>query len=177
MALAHRSMYLVLASFVITLNCSNEGNQDHESQVVEERGSQMVSDDPNRAGPDGHPIIFTVIEMADDTVRVRELIEAGADIEARGYGQGTPILMAAIGEKWRVVEVLLEAGADPMIPDEFGFTVTYMAATSRLRPESVNGQALDRVREVLEERGIIEIVVPPREVEQMMEEGSWPPAH
>lgn len=175
MAVAHRSMRLVLAVFVFTLSCSNEVSRDQERDVAEERRSQMFSDDPNRAGPDGHPIIFTVIEKADDTVRVRELIEAGANIEARGYGQGTPILMAAISENWRVVEVLLEAGADPMIPDEFGFTVTYMAATSRLRPESLEGQALDRVREVLEDRGIIGIVVPPREVEKMMEEGSWPP--
>ena len=139
-------------------------------------GGEMFLKDPNRAGPDGHPIIFTEMERMN-LPKVRRLIKAGADIEAKGYAQGTPILLAAVSENWLAVEILLEAGADPMVTDQFGMTVTWLAATSRLLPESEQGQALDRVRHVLNERGIIGIVVDPREVTTMHEEGRWPPEH
>ena len=136
-------------------------------------GISMFFKDPNRVGPDGHPIIFTEMERGN-LREVRRLIKAGADIEAKGYAQGTPILLGAVSENWLAVEILLEAGADPMISDQFGMTVTWLAATSRLRPESEQGQALDRVRDVLNERGIIGIVVHPREVTKMREAGNWP---
>ena len=134
----------------------------------------MADDDPNRPGPDGHPILFTVIEMRD-RAQVRALIAAGADIEALGFARATPVVIAALGSNWRIVEVLLQAGANPLAADEQGFTVPYLAANSRLRPETEEGQALDRVRAMLNERGVIGVVVHPDKVEQMLEEGRWPP--
>ena len=144
------------------------GCQHHEGE--------MFFQDPNRAGPDGHPIIFTEMERMN-LRKVRRLIKVGADLEAKGYAQGTPILLAAVSENWLAAEILLEAGADPMVTDQFGMTVTWLAATSRLLPESAQGQALDRVRHVLNERAIIGIVIHPREVTTMLEEGRWPPEY
>lgn len=155
--------------------CQEDSGQPSNTTQETKRETSMPSDnDPNAPGPDGHPQIFTFVERGEFE-KVQELIRAGANLEARGYAQGTPLLIAAMGENWRMVELLLQAGAEPLAADEMGFTVPWVAATSRIRPETEGGQALDRVRKILNDRGIIGIVVQPREVEQMLAEGRWPP--
>jgi hypothetical protein len=129
---------------------------------------------PDAPGRAGHPQIFEAIEDGD-LDRVKRLIASGANLEARGYAQKTPILKAAMTHNWTMAEMLLAAGADPMVPDEFGITVTAVAARSRLRPESDEGLALDRVRAVLTERGLISLVFRPDQVREMVREGLWPP--
>lgn len=131
-------------------------------------------DNPNAPGREGYPQIFEAIGDRDRD-RVARLIASGADVEARGYGQGTPILKAALTHNWVMAEMLLEAGADPMVPDEFGITLPAVAARSRLKPESDEGQALARVRAVLADRGLITLVFSPDQVRMMMAEGRWPP--
>jgi len=50
---------------------------------------------------------------------VRYLLEMGADIEGRGgRGGATPINIAAFRDQLEVVKLLLEHGADPLVPDE-----------------------------------------------------------
>jgi len=129
---------------------------------------------PNAIGRDGHPQIFEAIEDSDQA-RARRLITAGANIEARGYGQGTPILKAALTDNWIIAEMLLEAGADPMVPDEFGLIFTRVASRANLKSESDEGQALTRIRAILTERGLISLVFTPEEVRTMVEAGEWPP--
>ncbi|MDD7973237.1 ankyrin repeat domain-containing protein [Roseinatronobacter alkalisoli] len=131
-------------------------------------------ENPDASGPDGHPQIFTAFERMEIR-KVQDLIAAGANLNARGNAQGTPLLIAAKGENWQTVEVLLHAGAEPLAADVTGFTVLWVAATSRIRPETKGGQALNRVRQILNDRGIIRIVLPPREVERLLAEGRWPP--
>lgn len=131
-------------------------------------------DNPDAAARDGHPQIFEAIEDRDRD-RVARLIASGADIEARGYGQGTPILKAALTHNWIMAEMLLEAGADPIVPDEFGITLPAVAARSQLKPESEEGQALARLRAILADRGLIAMVFPPDQVRKMVAEGRWPP--
>lgn len=133
-----------------------------------------IIETPDAPGREGHPQIFEAIEDRDRD-RVARLIASGANLEARGFGQRTPILKAAMTHNWTMAEMLLEAGADPMVPDEFGITLTSVAARSRLKPESEEGQALARVRAVLADRGQIELVFPPAQVREMVAEGRWPP--
>lgn len=165
----------VLAVLILLLgSCKEDDTTANGAGEQSEQGATMSANDPNRPGPDGHPIIFTEIERRDPG-RVQALIDAGADIEAKGFASGTPILLAAVSSNWRIAELLLAAGADPLIADTTGMTVLWLAAHSRLRPETEEGQALDRVRKVLNDRGIIGIVIPPREVAKMKAEGRWPP--
>lgn len=165
----------VLAVLVLLLgSCKEDDTASTGTDEQNEQVDSMSANDPNRAGPDGHPIIFTEIERRDPG-RVQALIDAGADIEAKGFASGTPILLAAVSANWRIAELLLAAGADPLIADTTGMTVMWLAAHSRLRPETEEGQALDRVRQVLNDRGIIGLVFPPRDVAKMKAEGQWPP--
>ncbi len=165
----------MVAIGLLLSGCQEESSQPSNATNDTKRESSMPSDnDPNAPGPDGHPAIFTAVERGD-TRKVTELIAAGANIEARGYAQGTPLLIAAMGENWPMVELLLQAGAEPLAADEMGFTVPWVAATSRIRPETDDGQALNRVRQILNDRGVIGIVVQPRDVERLLAEGRWPP--
>lgn len=110
-----------------------------------------------------------------DRARVARLIASGANLEARGYAQGTPILKAAMTHNWAMVEMLMAAGADPLVPNEFGITLPAVAARSRLKLESDEGQALVRVRSILADRGLISMVFTPQQVRAMMLDGRWPP--
>lgn len=134
-----------------------------------------IPDNPDAPGREGYPQIFEAIENRDHD-RVARLIASGADLEARGFGQSTPILKAALTHNWTMVEMLLAAGADPMVPDEFGITLPAVAARSRLKPDSKEGKALARVRAGLADRGLITLVFPPDQVRRMVAEGRWPPA-
>ena len=130
--------------------------------------------DSDAPGREGHPQIFEAIEDRNHD-RVARLIASGVNVEARGFGQRTPILKAAMTHSWTIAEMLLAAGADPMVPDEFGITLPAVAARSRLKPESDEGQALARVWAILAERGLIGLVFPPDQVRTMVAEGRWPP--
>ena len=77
---------------------------------------------------------------ADDVARMKELIAAGADVDARGKGNMTPLLWAFVDNKPERFRLLLEAGANPnvYIESDFGIrqafspgdSVTHMACRS-----------------------------------------------
>lgn len=86
-----------------------------------------------------------VVELCDaiaanDLDAIRKLIAAGADVNARGKGNMTPLLWAFPDEKPERFRLLLEAGADPNVYTESDFgdprafqpgdTVTHMASRS-----------------------------------------------
>lgn len=50
---------------------------------------------------------------------VSRLIKQGADVNKRHTLGWTPLLVAAVNEHYDIVEILLEAGADPNLPDNF----------------------------------------------------------
>ena len=55
---------------------------------------------------------------ANDLDRMRQLIAAGADVNAKGKGNMTPLLWAFFDEKPERFRMLLEAGADPNVPSK-----------------------------------------------------------
>ena len=77
---------------------------------------------------------------ANDVARMKELIVAGADVNARGKGNMTPLLWAFVDNKPERFRLLLEAGANPnvYIESDFGIrqafspgdSVTHMACRS-----------------------------------------------
>lgn len=134
-----------------------------------------IIENPDAPGREGHPQIHEAIEDRDRD-RVARLIVSGANIEALGFSRTSPILKAALTHNWVMVEMLLDAGADPMVPSYSGITLPAVAARSNLKPESDEGQALARVRAILADRGLIGLVFPPAQVRAMVAEGRWPPA-
>ena len=77
---------------------------------------------------------------ANDVARMKALIAAGADVNARGKGNMTPLLWAFVDNKPERFRLLLEAGANPnvYIDSDFGIrrafspgdSVTHMACRS-----------------------------------------------
>lgn len=88
------------------------------------------------------PQVITLCDAiaADDVARMKELIAAGADVNARGKGNMTPLLWAFVDNKPERFRLLLEAGANPNVYIESDFgnrqafspgdSVTHMACRS-----------------------------------------------
>ena len=69
------------------------------------------------------PIFAAILGRRPENVRI--LIKAGADINARDTGGGTPLVAADRTCCYDVMYVLLEAGADFRAKDKLGHTVLY----------------------------------------------------
>ncbi|KGI78071.1 ankyrin repeat domain-containing protein [Oleiagrimonas soli] len=130
--------------------------------------------DPNAKGPNHWPVIFDAIE-AEDHARVEALLNDGADIEIAGFQGATPVLAAAIIDDWPMVLYLLHRGARADVADRRGFTLPYLAATSRVDLHSRYGKALLETRKILDQRGLAQYGYAPEQVRRMMHEGTWPP--
>lgn len=65
------------------------------------------------AEPDVQVLALLMAAGNGDTNRVRELVQNGADIDARALGQGTALIQAVRSRNLATVDTLLELGADP----------------------------------------------------------------
>jgi ankyrin repeat protein len=74
------------------------------------------------------PDAFYMAALAGETDRVREMIEAGADLHARAELGDTALHGAANGGREDIVRLLLEAGADPNARGATGATPLMRAA-------------------------------------------------
>eukprot|EP00636_Phaeomonas_parva_P015782 CAMPEP_0118873946 /NCGR_PEP_ID=MMETSP1163-20130328/15565_1 /TAXON_ID=124430 /ORGANISM="Phaeomonas parva, Strain CCMP2877" /LENGTH=164 /DNA_ID=CAMNT_0006809269 /DNA_START=44 /DNA_END=538 /DNA_ORIENTATION=+ len=63
----------------------------------------------------------------NDIEEIQRLLAEGADINALGPGQQTPLLSGVLVGRKEAVEALLEAGADLTIPEKDGYTVMHAA--------------------------------------------------
>lgn len=68
-------------------------------------------------------------EVEDRYRRIKILVEAGADVEARDDGGTTPLLRAAAEGGIGQVKALLECGANPNAQDRYGYTSLMFAVT------------------------------------------------
>ncbi len=125
-------------------------------------------------GPDGLPIIFWRIKQRD-AQGVAELLDAGASIETPGFFNATPVITAASANSWEMVEFLLDRGADPRAADGSGFTLPWLAATSKIKEGTDQHAALQRVLPRLEQMGVMERIFTPDEAEELVQSGNWPP--
>jgi ankyrin repeat protein len=67
-----------------------------------------------------------------DFARVRALLAAGADPDARDQDERTPLFSAVLGNSVGLIGLLLEAGADVNAADADGFTALHFAAQEHL---------------------------------------------
>lgn len=72
----------------------------------------------------------------DDFDEVSNLIEAGADVEAKGDVMCTPLMAAAAGGHTHAMRALLDAGANPNVKNKFEYTPLHFAVSSH-EPQGV----------------------------------------
>jgi len=130
--------------------------------------------DVTAKGPDGLPGIFWLVSQRDQAA-VGAWLDAGGDIEARGFHRATPVLTAAIIDDWPMVLYLIERGARMDVADGRGFTLPYRASSTRVDPNGIFGPPLNAVRAHLAQAGLLSRVYAPVQVRAMVAEGRWPP--
>lgn len=138
-------------------------------------GGHASMADPNETGPDGFPIIFWTV-ASDDQRAVKKLLDAGANINDRGFAEQTPVLKAAMSNSWAMVDFLISQGADVRMIDARGFNLPWLAQDSSLSAGSENGAALyQKVIPRLKSMGLMDKLYHPREAAALVAGGGWPP--
>lgn len=125
-------------------------------------------------GPDGLPIIFWSIKEENHD-KVTALLDAGADIESKGYHGATPVLAAAIVDSWSMVLMFLERGANAKAVDRRGFSLAWLASQTKVQSNSKDHEALIKVRKLLDGLMGSKVVYEPKKIRDMLETGTWPP--
>ncbi len=141
---------------------------------VFEIGGAMSTVDIEEKGPDGLPIIHWWVER-EEFEKIQALLDAGGDIEVPGFQGATPLLKAAVADSWPMALFLIERGAFIGAVDRRGMTLPWLAATSRVKEGNPDYEALQKVRALLNERGMLGQYYEPNEVKKRIAEGTWPP--
>lgn len=119
-------------------------------------GNDMVDINETAPGGDYH-MIFWRIEQ-DDHAAVEAFLDAGVDVNIRGFMDMTPAIWAATSDSWEAVELLSSRGADLGIAARDGTTVAEVAKRTerlkRVKLDSPNGRAFLLVIQILKDRGL-----------------------
>lgn len=130
------------------------------------------------ANPNGKYVTEPAIWRAARANRgdvVKMLLERGVKVdEPNGHGD-TPAMTAAKAENFKMVQYLLNAGADPFAVSSSGFSLGMWVSESRLEPGSDEGDAKAQVVKMLKERGHPWPPPGPQEVKAAQASGMWPP--
>lgn len=108
--------------------------------------------DPNARSHLDEPVTLTAIDA--DQGHLFPLLAAGADLEAKAPSGDTAILRLAMGNRFEEVARLIEQGADFTRVDATGGTVALYVQESRVDPLSPNAEWREKVRAMLEARGV-----------------------
>ena len=111
--------------------------------------------DVDEQGPNGQHKIFWRIQGLEFD-KVGDFLDAGVDIETRGFRGATPVIWAALSGSWVMALFLIERGADLSASDRDGITVCRIQEGKPTRLDTENGRALEEVRRILEEKGTCE---------------------
>jgi hypothetical protein len=113
----------------------------------------------NRHSPKSTPIIYAIHSRQVNNVRI--LIEAGANVNHRAGHGLSPLREAAGSGKYEAVVFLLESGADPLQPDNHGYTLVkwFEGRTEDLVPEEDQKPWYRKARSILVARELL----PPEE--------------
>ena len=83
--------------------------------------------DPNIAYADGDASLHAAVTAYCSEQTIQEIIDHGANVNAANQRGRTALLLACFYRQTELVKVLLEAGADPSLADEEGFSCLYAA--------------------------------------------------
>ena len=83
--------------------------------------------DPNRAYPDGDACLHAAIAADCSKETIQELIDHGAEVNNVNKRGRTALLLGCFYRQMDSIKVLLEAGANPSIADEEGFSCLHAA--------------------------------------------------
>ena len=111
--------------------------------------------DIDEQGPNGQHVIFWRIQERKYD-EVEDYLNAGVDIDVRGFRDVTPVIWAAGTGNWEMVIFLEERGADLGLGSRDGMTVCSVQDGKPTRLDTENGRALEEVRRILRERGLCE---------------------
>lgn len=113
--------------------------------------------DINEMGPNNQHMIFWRIQE-DDFDSVEAFLDAGVDVNIRGFMGMTPAIWAAGAGGWRMVELLASRGADLDIAARNGRTIAdyvqLSEALKNVKLDSPDGRAYLRVIQILKDRGL-----------------------
>jgi ankyrin repeat protein len=102
--------------------------------------------------------IFQCIKLFDSShprlEHLKMLIAAGADLNSQDRNGLTPMMTAAMANRYDMVYIMLEAGADPTIKNKWGSTILFQIRTIRTDPEHSLYQWRTKVVELLKAKGI-----------------------
>ncbi|KJS08460.1 MAG: hypothetical protein VR78_18200 [Hoeflea sp. BRH_c9] len=132
--------------------------------------------DRDAKGPDGFHAIFWAIESLDQEA-VEGYLDAGVSIEVKGYADSTPALVAASGDVWDICLFLIQRGADVRVASKTGMTIPWRVHSSRVTRSSQTGKALEAVEQILQKQGLMDNLLDPRVVKEMVKAGKWPPVN
>jgi ankyrin repeat protein len=82
---------------------------------------------------DAGDVLFDAI-AAGNKAAVEQALAGGADVDSRARDQGTPLIAAALDDRFAIAEFLLSKGADVMARNSGGFTPLHAAAFSGSLP-------------------------------------------
>lgn len=109
-------------------------------------------------GPNNQHMIFQRI-VRDDFDGVRAYLDAGVAPDIRGFRDQTAAISTATSNSWRMVEIFIDYGADLSLEPRNGRTVAsilrQMLKLGNVRLSSPDGQAFERVQEILHQRGLM----------------------
>lgn len=109
--------------------------------------------DPNSVY-NGEPVIYTVI-MGQHWDRMKLLMVRGADINKVTNAGISPVLACAMSNQFEQVAYLIERGADFNKKSLSGGSVALEVQEYLLDTNSLNGQWRNKVKQMLEQRGIV----------------------